>query len=61
MTLTLTPSPCPIEAKAAQIAGLVFATNWDTKERARLQALLVELVAEARRGAVEDMRAEMRT
>lgn len=45
----LTPSPCPIEALAAEITDTLFPPNWDREGREKFQRKLVELVAEARR------------
>ena len=49
--LTLQPSPCPIEAIAAEIADRIFTANWDAAERRLLTQLLVRLVSEGRRVA----------
>ena len=49
MTLTLLPTPCPIESKIEQLADLQYPNGWDREGRAKFQRLLTELIAEARR------------
>ena len=49
MTIHLEPSPCPVEAIAAEIADVLLSATWDAAERRLLTRLLVRLVSEGRR------------